>query len=463
MKHKILEYIYSHWSWTLIFIAFIAYLLNILAFYPGYMSNDTIGHLGQAMGVYPVTDLTPPAMTLLWRALIALTDHVSSMLFMQLGMLWAALLLLAYFTWRQTNSKKLSVLPLVIGVLPFIITISGVLWKDNQMVFATLLALAITLCLKYITHSVWRWIMFGVVVMLLWYACLVRYNAIIAMIPVVFLAISQSGYLNGLKMKLIATTVFCALIILSAPAINNLMHAEQRHPVSAVMIDDLVSVLSPDQIRESKEMSPDLKRALLRVQDCANSKKLVLNNFWVCANDADRKVVQFTRYDEVIKQWFSVVTTKPLQYALYRTQTFFMFLFTPEGIAYVWHDGITYNTLGQSVAQPRAGAIMHSYSVDFGYRHFRFLYETWFWLGVTISLLIFVKHLKNEDFRQYVRLLSVSSVLYVVGYWPTGATGDYRYIYWPVLACLFTIVIVVVDQQENLRRLRKKAQRLFAK
>lgn len=437
-----------HWLWVLGVAALVAYVVNVFIFYPGYMSNDSLGHLGQATGIYPVSDLTPPVMTMLWRALIGVTGHVSAMLLFQLGMLWAALLLFGLYVWHMTESRKWSLLPLAIGCLPFVLNISGVIWKDNQMVFALALAVSLTFCSRYISRTAWRLVVLSIAVLFVAYAGLVRYNAIIALVPVLFMVVRAARLQPRVRLQAVAVGAICVIIGALFPLVNIAMKATQSHPVSAIMLDDIVNVASAADITHASQAS-DLKTGLLRVQQCAAEKRVVLNNFWVCANDDERRIAQFSRYEDVKSLWLHTVAHKPLQYALYRTHTFFLFLFIPEGTTYIWQDGIVANNLGQQVAVPRAGAVVQIYVQNFAYRHFSFLFEAWFWLAAGIALLVCGWRLRKQGHGEVVLLLSMSSIVYILGYLPTGATSDYRYVYWPVVASLFCGVLILIDWLER--------------
>ena len=64
------KYLRSHWVYVLGIAALLGFMGNILVFYPGFLSNDSMNQLKQAMGLQPISDLLPPVMTLVWRGKI---------------------------------------------------------------------------------------------------------------------------------------------------------------------------------------------------------------------------------------------------------------------------------------------------------------------------------------------------------------------------------------------------------
>ena len=120
MSYMKIASIKQKWYWVLGLLGGVGFIANVLTFYPGYMSNDTLSQLGQALGSQELNDMLPLAMMGLWRLLIAVTGHASAMLFFQLLLLWLGVGLLAVYVFRETGSRKYSLLPFAIGILPVI-------------------------------------------------------------------------------------------------------------------------------------------------------------------------------------------------------------------------------------------------------------------------------------------------------------------------------------------------------
>ena len=163
--------------------------LLVIVFYPGYMSPDSISHLEQATGVAHLTDWHPPVMTRLWGFLIRVTGHISSMLIFQLMLLVAAMFMLSIIVYRHTRNRVWALSIYMILLLPNIVNIAGVIWKDVQMAFSLTLAVLLIWFIISSKKSLGRVAMYGIVgltLLLILYAGILRHNALFAVLPILF-------------------------------------------------------------------------------------------------------------------------------------------------------------------------------------------------------------------------------------------------------------------------------------
>lgn len=439
----------------LVVIGVLSFVANLLIFYPGYMSVDTANHLHQAKGIIPLTDLQPPIESLFWRSLIFVTGHASAMLIFQLGLLWLSLVLAACYVFSTTKSKKLSLLPIAIGFLPFVVNISGVIWSDNQMAFSLLLAVVLLLCMRWVKSKKGRIVLLCVMGALIFYAALVRYNALPAALPIIFLAAHQSGLLKTFRKQLIVTAIAAIFLAAMIPGLKALSGAQHVTSTGGPMMDDVVHVLKASELA-GLPMEAALKESLLRMQDCVIKKDIVIDAF-NCATKDDRENI-LTKYPEGVRSaWNWMITHRPAQYLLYKAKVFAYVLFPAVGRGYIWQDGIVSNQLNLQPKFEQLGEIVKIYVFNFGYKHFSYLYEPWFWLLANISLLYFSRRVVGR-LRIFVVSLGLSSVLYILTFIPTGIAADYRYIYWPVLAGLLGAILAVSSKVADPKR-RKRTTR----
>ena len=163
--------------------------LLVVIFYPGYMSPDSISHLEQATGVAHLTDWHPPVMTRLWGLLIGVTGHISSMLIFQLTLLVAAMFVLSIIVYRHTRNRVWALSVYIIALLPNIMNIAGVVWKDVQMAFSLTLAVLLIWFIITSKKSLGRVAIYGIIglaLLLILYAGMLRYNALFAVLPILF-------------------------------------------------------------------------------------------------------------------------------------------------------------------------------------------------------------------------------------------------------------------------------------
>ena len=447
------KYLRSHWVYVLGIAALLGFMGNILVFYPGFLSNDSMNQLKQAMGLQPISDLLPPVMTLVWRGMIRLTGSPASMLVFQLLMLWSALFGLALYVFKKNQSHLVSLLILFIGVLPGIITISGVVWKDTQMTFAIFLSVVLILWLRITTKKAAKIVLLTTSLLFLVYACMMRYNAIPALMPLMFVAFMVSGFIKRIRYQLLATLGVVVSVVIGLVAITSVMHIKSGGMSVALIIDDIANLIEEKDIKNAA-ISDESSRVLSDVSVCAKEKNVLINNLWVCLKDDDRLDFVQNSSEDAKRAWTSVVSSNPLGYLLYRFEVYILFLFPYEGTSYVWQNGIVENDLGLAPRFDRLGDAVGLYVNNFGYRHFSFLFEPWFWMLASISVLLFLRRRALEH-KVMAGVLAISSILYLLSYFPTGATPDYRYIYWPVVACITAAVLCGIDMS----RLRGAARK----
>jgi len=436
----------KHWVAILVTLAFFAFIINALLFYPGYMSNDTLAMFYASRGVVP-TNIAPVLLGLVWRILYQLTGKTSSILLFQLSMLWSALCLFSIYTFKKTGNRTLSLLCLVIGVLPFVINISGVIWRDGQMTFALVLAFAIFLFAKDMGNKKWRRVLFIAILILSLYAALSRYNAIIAVVPMVFLFAHFSGFFNKIRWQIAVTILFMLLTAVSFPLVNLAIGARSIDNSPGLLLDDIIRVSKEDDIKNIT-MPTDLRNLLESIRGCSFKENVFVSNIFVCVKPGDDAGVLYRNSGEFKRIWSQVIFNNPIGYVTYKLEMFSSILIPQTDNAYIWQPGIEPNSYGVHVRFQRLGDINQKYIQKFGYRYLRATFEPWFWLILGLS--IFYLSTKRRTKHAYIiRVLILSGVLYILGYIPTGATTDYRYIYWSVFAVIFAVILYVLDRYND--------------
>lgn len=433
----------SNWTIALFFIFGLAFLINLALFYPGYMSPDSLDQLGQALGVIPVNDWHPPIMVFIWSTLIAITGHTSSMLLFQLMIFWLSLGLLAVFIFKSTESIKRSLLPLVVGIIPPVIAISGVIWKDVQMAYVLALATVLLLFVsKFKTKKASKIIIYTLIFGLIIYGALLRYNAIFSVLPIVYVALSNILAKKKAWVRYAVSLIVVAVIPLTGFIFNHfIVHAKSENPLSSVMLDDVININSYESLTQTAPVK--IQGMLTMVKRDCEEKQGRMNSYWLCLNDDQRKTVKTSGYEDLKSYWILTLLNHPLGYMEYRIETFALFIFVPDRYVYIWQKGIEANTLDQNVKSPSLGFALEAYIKGFGYRHLSFLFEPWFWLIVNIAVLYLAR--KAVLYKKYIMMLSVSSLFYILTYIPVVVAADYRYIYWSVIASLFAILLLIIE------------------
>ena len=221
--------------------------LLVVVFYPGYMSPDSISHLEQATGVSHLTDWHPPVMTRLWGVLIGVTGHISSMLIFQLVLLVVAMFVLSILVYWHTRNRAWALSTYMILLLPNIVNIAGVIWKDVQMAFSLTLTVLLIWFIVSSKKPLGRVATYGIVglaLLLIIYAGMLRYNALFAVLPILFvlprLFTKRLPVWSGL-----ACMAAGLIVTISVTAFIN-QPSEKTHPITAVQLDDIVHVTNFD-------------------------------------------------------------------------------------------------------------------------------------------------------------------------------------------------------------------------
>jgi len=440
--------VFRNWVCTIFLLAFIALIINFIVFFPGYMSNDSILMYYVARGDVP-SDLAPVMLGLVWRVLYSLTGQASSLLFMQLTMLWLSLALLSVFIFKKTNNKKLSLLILFIGCLPFVFNISGVIWRDCQMAFSLLLAFSITLWQQEVRKLWLRISMLTISLILILYAAVSRYNAIIAVVPMIFLAIRASGFIKKTYLQIIIAFLSIPLVFLVLfPSINNFVSATKSNNSPGIFLDDIIRTSNKEEL-DKISMPNDLRVNLLKVQDCSYKKDRLIDNIGFCADDEIRTVF-YQNHSEFKKIWLQVITNNPFSYIKYKANMYLNVLFPVKSYIYVWQDGIVPNKYNVEIRFDVFRVIGFAYT-NFFSRYMRALFEPWFWL--LSGIIIMYKSIKKASkYKLVINTLCISGILYILGYAITGVAPDFRYIYWSVLAIIFAFVLYKLDISNSFKK-----------
>nr|WP_078945542.1 hypothetical protein [Streptomyces azureus] len=426
----------QRWVWGLAAVAAVCCLGTILVFAPGYLSPDSLDQLRQARGQTPLTDWHPPVLSLVWRALIAVTGSFASMAVLQSVVLWAALWVLAWRVWELTASRAGSLAVLGLGAAPFVLTFVGVVWKDVHAAFALLATCAVAftglrLRDRRVRPAV-RWGLLWLGVLFLAYAMLVRKNAFVAAIPVFVMLVLALWGAPGRRTWVTCTAALVAALVVPAVAISLFARPLQTKQGAQIMIDDLVHVLKVDELR-SADVPPGLRdRLVAAAQECRRVGALS-DAYWACYERPADGLRGDS--DEITSLWLREMSGHVPHYLQYRLRLFASLLFET---GYPYHPGVSRNDLGIEVAHPRLEDMLDTYVTGMT-TDVRWLFRGWFWLAVALVLAI---RPGKGTFSMPVRALGISSAAYILGYLPIMPATNFRYVYWPALACSLGLLLL---------------------
>ena len=437
-----------HWTPTLVVLGTALLVLNVLPLHPGFMSFDSIMQLGQALDPSTLADWHPPVMTALWWLLMELSGgDVGSMLVAQLSLLWASLTLLAVYVFRASGRRRLSLLPLLLGVLPHVASTSAVIWKDAQLAFALLGAVVLLLFVRRGILRAWlRWAAVAAAVLLLAYAGAVRYNALPAIIPLLFL-LTWPGAARRSRVLLAAAAVAGALG--ATPAIDAVRPVQATHPAASIMLDDVLHLYPVDELAAG-DVSPPLRDHLVTWATTCPPSTRDVNYTWRCANTTGTiPSVFLTHADELQRLYLAGIAEHPLRYAEFRLRVFGEFLHTPPDEVFVTWSTIGDNPYGLAFEPSAASRALESY-VGVTTRDLGVVFMPWAWLLAALVVLVLGwRRRAAADHAGVVLALGASSVLYIVTYLPMVIGYDYRYVYWPAIAVSVAAVLLLLDRRTS--------------
>ena len=414
--------------------------LLAIVFYPGYMSPDSISHLEQATGVAHLTDWHPPVMTRLWGLLIGVTGHISSMLIFQLVLLVAAMFMMSILVYRHTRNRAWALSVYIIILLPNIVNIAGVIWKDAQMAFSLTLAVLLIWFIVSSKKPLGRVATYGIVglaLLLIIYAGMLRYNALFAVLPILCvlpsLLIKRPPVWSGLA------CIAAGLVVAIGVTIVINQPSEKTHPITAVQLDDIVHVANLDGEHHGRwSMYKKIHGT------CRDKTKDIMNSYIICTTASQREALK-NEHQGVFNDWLSTIIRHPIRYASYRLATFSIFLFPQPERMYIFQPGIEQNQVGAAVKNEYATSGLVAYVKGGAQANIPLIFQPWLYLAVLAFVYYKSGRIREHTQRHFIRAVALSGLVYIMAYFPMAVAVDYRYIYWSVFATilsgLFTIIL----------------------
>ncbi|MHC0432879.1 GtrA family protein [Streptomyces sp. O3] len=435
-----------YWPWVLGAAAAVCGYAVSVVFHPGFLSQDSVEQWLQAEGVRPVTDWHPPVMALLWRTLVDVTGALAAMAALQAAVLWGTLWVLAVVVWKRTGSRPLSLLVLAIGLAPHVMTFTGVVWKDTHMAYALLAACAVALLARELPagRDRTRWALLALGVLFLGYAILVRKNGFPAVVPVFVLLVLALWPKPGRRRWLIAVGSLLAVTAVGGVVVSSVTQPVATRQYAQIPLDDVVHVLTPEQVRTAAETAgadPEFRDALVATAQKCQRRDIPTDAYFACypRTPGDRAIgpsIPADHADVLVSMWVRQMPRHAADYVAYRTRVFARFLFQSN---LPYFNGDWPGTPDNVTVNPELNSALRSYVTGF-VRDVPVLFQGWFWLA--LALVLALRRRWRGPWSRELRLLGASAVLYLATYLPTAPESNYRYMYWPALACTLAAVLI---------------------
>ena len=464
---KVLVNLNKKWWPILLIVSIALFALNVLLFYPGYMSPDSLWQLCQAKGDCELTTWHPVSMAMLWSFLMSIAGgRIGTLLVFQITLLWSSLFLLSNYIWQKTKNKKYSLLPLVVGVLPFVWGLSGVVWKDVHMAFSLLasVSLILTATLLKEKHKYLKYFLYILILVSIFYAISVRTNGFVAALPITYFFVVSTKLLKKQWKIILATIIIIAsgyLISFNLHRVSGVSVKKDNADVSMYLYD-IVNIYPAEKLAQKAPAS--LQDILLKMSNCSynNQSNSVDLAWWSCISVDEIEELSSSKEDYFTLRafWLKAVAKNPIDYIFSKLATTNLFLFpstptvAPSGVAHSEEPlSPRENTYGMRAKVPAGPTINRSYTNNFGVLHFSFLFKAWFWLlSSTAVLLVTIKNNRFKKYKQLVIALSISSILYILSLLLGSLTSDYRYVYWPAIATTISVLLLFIGRSRVKKR-----------
>lgn len=428
----------------ILFLCFVGFLLNYLTYFPGFMSPDSLDQFRQALrGQYD--DWHPPVFAYVWRQLNKIEEGPELMLALHLIFLWLSCYL---FSMSFRNAIWRIGIFLLFFLAPFIHNFSGWILKDVAMAFSWLLATSVIF--HQISKNIHyknekpRYAIAAIIGILLLYGCWLRYNAIVALLPLVIAFVWTFLPNKKKKTKIIYSIVFMLLVFFGQPAFNklflkaNVNYTEAQiyfHDLSAIYIETGENVF-PNSVYKNQQFDTTYIRTKYNPLD-------VTALLW----NTDNKTLLYYNKEltnDLKNAWLKAIWNHSSVYIKHRCYIYYKFLALDKDINltyyYIW---IHPNDLDLKIYE---STLYKKYATYISTQKEMFYFRTWFWIFLNIALLPLYFLVRNRSYRLLYTCVALSGFLYTA---PQIIVAnfiyDFRYIYWSCFACIVSVLILIAD------------------
>jgi hypothetical protein len=431
------------------------FLLCVVAFYPGYMSPDSIRQLTEGRA-WSFTDWHPPLMAAVWGVVDRVIPGPFGMLLLHNAAFWAAL---AVF-WRTTYRKSvwLGLCLVGLGFLPPALALLSTVWKDVGLGASLLLASAL-LHTSRRTNSRSALL---ISIPLLFYGYGVRQNAAPAILPLAlwagFIALrvfrspkaDAAGRARAAAPFVIGLAYFLLLTVAVLATTRILTGGRSSYILQAVLLHDLAAVskergeaLFPDYILRGENFSlgnatayytPE--KAMLLFRGEGSGVRLTENPEEMAALRA---------------KWLEVVPANKAIYLRHRREAFKRLAGLQEGEVCFPYLATSHRFGGYDV---NGWAVHRLLRAVFWKLRNTFFFRGFCWLLVSVLVLCLALGGRLRGDLETAFVLSLSGFLYGAAYFFYTPSCDFRFFWWTALAALVGLCFAISSAVERWRARR---------
>jgi hypothetical protein len=423
-------------------VALFGAAITVGVYWPGYMSEDSFTQLDQAR-TSAYTAHHPPLMALFWKPLDALLPGPGLLLIVQAALAWSGAALFMSLAFRGWGG---AVALLAFCLWPTVFSYLGTMWKDVQLGVALLWGTALTLAAERLGWRRALWIAPAA----FFYGAAVRLNGLPAILPLTaWWGWVMAGQLGWRRRVLPGALMGLALTIgtwAGIKAVNGWLTRD--HPIpppeQALYIYDLIGLTGASRHIYVPEY-------ILRQPEVRSIDWLV--QLWypntLSAIFYDPGNLKFTDDPEKLstlrRAWVQAVTDHPGIYLRHRLIMFGYLLGANTAVVhYPFHDGMVKNSLGFTFQRtPLNQAVMAGLHAIQNSLFFRG------WAYLLAGLALGLGGLLTRRLDAAGAALLGSACGYALPYVMVCPTGDFRYLWWTVLATLLLALTLMAGPRRT--------------
>ncbi len=428
---------------------------DLYAFWPGFMSPDTMDQFKQALH-NSYSTWHPPTMAAFWRLLMGFKVGPEPMLVFQLLLLWGAFaVLLDILLQRAVFAAPLL---LLLFCSPFVQNIAGNVWKDLHMSFSWLLAFSLMLQ-AYLKSERLKPVISAFCLLLIIYGTWVRLSGFPGTVPLLYFwwrlstgaPFARRPWVAGL-----AALLLCLGILkLESFFSKQVLHAKKDHFEYKLIMHDLSGL----SIRSKELCFPSMI-----TQHPGFDYDYIVSHYSVVSFDniwwnPDHKNLMPNlteeQHAELYSFWLRAIRTHPKEYLRMKAEgsLYFMRIRNSGSHFMIMFPHIMPNNFGFSYQPNWLGEkILTGVDVRFEKSYMR----PWFWLLVNAALFLLCFAPKLKPHRELFLVINASAFFYLaIHFFVYPADTDFRYFYWYSLILSLAAILVLTVLPGNKSTLKK--------
>lgn len=413
--------------------AILGFVMSIRMFYPGLMSNDSVGQYSQALR-FSFDDWHPPITAFIWALVNDWIPGPLGMLLLFCALYWGGLFFLSLSIAHR--GRRYAIALIVLGFAPWALGNLGAIWKD--VLHAVLTFFAVGLVAFASRDGKPARSKLGVTgLILLLIAAMVRFNALAALPPLLWLAIGRPP-LNRWKTLAVLAVLPLFVLVLSSLFTYGFLRAERTGVHSSLLIYDIGAITRATGVNAfGQPFKPEEERKLTTT--CYEKNAWDSYSWGTCAFLTPAvKASGLWGSDALFQAWVQAIRNHPAEYVQHRFAHWWNLLWKPQHLllstmqSNSWGYEFKKSAVRQSLE--RTTEIMQDTP----------FYRPGAWILFAIALVAVAARWGTGLSRDIVIALNVSGILYMLSYLPIGVASDFRYAYWSILAAWFSLPLLWV-------------------